>query len=577
MTRSIDSHFKCQDYLKVICRFNFHPQNVINDYSIIVISGEFCSTPTNGPIGVLSRRNKMKKGMVLEVISIIIVLGFIGCGAGNSNNNVQTLSSSKAITSFSILSPAAEGTINENLKTISITVPYGTPVTALIATFTTTGASVKVGLTVQVSGSTANDFTKPVSYDVIAENGSHVSYIVTVTVSEPQNSAKAITAFSIADPPATGIISEASKSITVVVPYGTIRAALTATFATTGVTVKVGGTLQQSGSTINDFSNPVIYTVTAEDGSTTAYTVRVMIQNYVGLQSDAGDYIGQGKNYFYTQADAQLVTAATGNLLSINIHGDQMWTGDFQTPNTVSQLQPGTYSNLTRYPFSDPVVGGLSWYGEGRGCNTLTGWFVIDNATYINGNLTEIDLHFEQHCEGATVALHGQIHWTSYDTTTPPGPVNPPPNGLWEPVSGTTPTTSNYVYLQSDSGDFIGAGQTYTYMPSDSQITLSTNGGLFTLNISGSKYWTGDFQAMSTLTQLEPGYYGNLQRYPFNNPTRGGLSWYGDGRGCNTLTGWFVVDNVTYSGATITAIDLRFEQHCEGATAALHGQIHWIQ
>ncbi len=48
MTRSIDSHFKCQDYLKVICRFNFHPQNVINDYSIIVISGEFCSTPTNG-------------------------------------------------------------------------------------------------------------------------------------------------------------------------------------------------------------------------------------------------------------------------------------------------------------------------------------------------------------------------------------------------------------------------------------------------------------------------------------------------------------------------------------------------
>jgi hypothetical protein len=509
---------------------------------------------------------------------MVFAFNLLACGASGVGAPTPTpLSSTKAITAFSILSAAAEGTINENLKTISITVPYGTPVTALIATFTTTGASIKVGSTVQVSGATANDFTMPVSYDVIAENGSRATYVVTVTLSEPQNSAKAITAFSIADPPATGIINEVSKTITVIVPYGTIRAALIATFTTTGVAVKVGDTLQQSGSTTNDFTNTVIYTVTAADGATTTYTVRVMIQNYVDLQSDAGDFIGVGKNYFYTQADAQIISTATGNFFSIDIHGDQMWTGDFKAPNTVSQLQPGTYSNLTRYPFNDPAVGGLSWYGEGRGCNTLTGWFVIDNATYTNGNLTEIDLQFEQHCEGTTAALHGQIHWTPYDTTSPPGPVNPPPEGLWEPVSGTTPTTGNYVYLQSDSGDYVGAGQTYTYTPSDSLITLSTNGGLFTLNISGTKYWMGDFKAMNILTQLEPGYYGNLERYPFNNPTRGGLSWGGDGRGCNTLTGWFVVDNVTYSGSTITAIDLRFEQHCEGATPALHGQIHWVQ
>ena len=44
--------------------------------------------------------------------------------------------------------------------------PPGTDVTALVATFTTTGASVKVGSTVQVSGTTANDFTYPVVYTV---------------------------------------------------------------------------------------------------------------------------------------------------------------------------------------------------------------------------------------------------------------------------------------------------------------------------------------------------------------------------------------------------------------------------
>jgi hypothetical protein len=93
----------------------------------------------------------------------------------------------------------------------------------------------------------------------------------------------------------------------------------------------------------------------------------------------------------------------------------------------------------------------------------------------------------------------------------------------------------------------------------------------------GSDWWNGDFQAMTSLGQLQPGYYGGLQRYPFHNPVKGGLSWYGDGRGCNTLAGWFVVDSVTYSAGNLASIDLRFEQHCEGVGAALHGAIHWIR
>jgi hypothetical protein len=80
---------------------------------------------------------------------------------------------------------------------------------------------------------------------------------------------------------------------------------------------------------------------------------------------------------------------------------------------------------------------------------------------------------------------------------------------------------------------------------------------------------------MNTLTQLQPGYYPGLQRYPFHNPALGGLDWYGQGRGCNTLQGWFVVDSVTYIGGALAAIDLRFEQHCQGITPALHGAIHW--
>jgi hypothetical protein len=61
--------------------------------------------------------------------------------------------------------------------------PYGTDVTALVATFTTTGAGVpKVGLTDQLSGTTANDFTSPVAYTITAADSTTATYTVTVTV-----------------------------------------------------------------------------------------------------------------------------------------------------------------------------------------------------------------------------------------------------------------------------------------------------------------------------------------------------------------------------------------------------------
>jgi hypothetical protein len=59
----------------------------------------------------------------------------------------------------------------------------GTNVTALVATFTTTGKTVNIGTIVQVSGTTVNDFSNPVSYLVIAEDGSSQIYTVTVRAS----------------------------------------------------------------------------------------------------------------------------------------------------------------------------------------------------------------------------------------------------------------------------------------------------------------------------------------------------------------------------------------------------------
>jgi large repetitive protein len=152
-----------------------------------------------------------------------------------------------------------------------VTMPFGTDITALIATFTTTGQNVTVNGTPQVSGATPNNFTNPVAYLVTAADGSTATYTVTVTIAP--NSAKAITAFSLAGTPGTII----GQNIAVTMPFGTDVTALIATFTTTGQSVTVNGTPQVSGTTPNNFTNPVAYLVTAADGSTATYTVTVMM------------------------------------------------------------------------------------------------------------------------------------------------------------------------------------------------------------------------------------------------------------------------------------------------------------
>jgi hypothetical protein len=149
----------------------------------------------------------------------------------------------------------------------------------------------------------------------------------------------------------------------------------------------------------------------------------------VTLQSDPGDFVGAGRSYAYTSPAAPITATSSAGLLSITISGNENWRGDFQMPSRFSQIVPGTYTGLTRYPFHDAAQGGLDWFGEGRGCNTLTGSMTVDSATYLNALLTTVDLRFEQHCEGAAPALHGQIHWDVNAPAVLPGPIQPPSDG----------------------------------------------------------------------------------------------------------------------------------------------------
>ncbi len=234
-----------------------------------------------------------------------------GCGGDQS--------SAKAITAYSLA--GATGTINETAKTISVAMPFGTNLSALVATFITTGTGVTVGTTAQVSGTTANNFASPVHYLVSAANGSTADYAVTATVA-PSN-AKMLSTYSLGG--AAGTISETAKTVAVTVPFATNVTAIIATFTTTGATVKVGPTVQVSGTTANNFTNPVSYIVTAADSTTATYTVTVNVAAAPAVCSGASCVdLGKSANFaILTKAGITDVPASpiTGNIGTSSITG----------------------------------------------------------------------------------------------------------------------------------------------------------------------------------------------------------------------------------------------------------------
>ena len=175
------------------------------------------------------------------------------------------------------LSDDYEGVIDHEAKTILVQVPFGTTVTALKATFTAIADSVAVGETPQVSGTTANNFTSDVEYLITSEEGNEETYTVTVEILP--NTAAEITAFSFAEQTKAATIDDTEATIDITVANGTSPLALVATFTLSdNADAFVGETAQVSATTANDFSDPVVYTVVAEDGVTTKdWTVTVTI------------------------------------------------------------------------------------------------------------------------------------------------------------------------------------------------------------------------------------------------------------------------------------------------------------
>lgn len=123
----------------------------------------------------------------------------------------------------------------------------------------------------------------------------------------------------------------------------------------------------------------------------------------VTFSGSGGDYITQDQAWSYDPSNSTISATVSpdGNQLSVDINGGTFWELDFAAPQGQALTAGTVYDNATRYPFQSPTEPGLSLFGDGRGCNTLTGSFTVKSATFgAHGWIQNFDATFVQHCEG---------------------------------------------------------------------------------------------------------------------------------------------------------------------------------
>ncbi len=127
----------------------------------------------------------------------------------------------------------------------------------------------------------------------------------------------------------------------------------------------------------------------------------------VTFSGTGGDYITQDQAWSYDPSNSAITATASAddNFVGVNISGDTTWTLDFAAPQGQALTAGTTYDNVARYPFQTSTQPGLSLYGDGRGCNTVTGSFTVNKAVFgPNGWIQSFDATFVQQCEGSTTS-----------------------------------------------------------------------------------------------------------------------------------------------------------------------------
>jgi hypothetical protein len=131
--------------------------------------------------------------------------------------------------------------------------------------------------------------------------------------------------------------------------------------------------------------------------------------SYLRVVSSKGDYIGAGKSYSYSGEVLTVQRNQRG--VSISVEGPTGWRILFGAPNG-QFLDVGEYQDAKRFPFSDASPG-IEFTGQGRGCNQISGQFMVWEFETSGNEVTKLAVDFIQRCENSMAPLYGRLRFRS--------------------------------------------------------------------------------------------------------------------------------------------------------------------
>ncbi len=276
----------------------------------------------------------------------------------------------KKIVSFVLAEQSDSATFNNINDTVKITVQATADLTKLTPTIKTS-----TGTTISPASGATEDFSNgPVKYTITASDGS--SKVWNVVVNRLQYTGTSIITASL---PNMVSFSLSYKQVTIIMPAGTDFTNLAPVF-----TISPGATISPASGQAFDFSQgPKTYTITAENGYVSKWSVSITLQLFTADNSNiqylgridfttptaprfanAGVYIKA--NFTGTFCDIVMSDESNMNYISVSIDGQAplryLMTQGKATYRVASGLTAGQHTILICKD-TEAAVNGLSFYG----------------------------------------------------------------------------------------------------------------------------------------------------------------------------------------------------------------------
>ena len=204
---------------------------------------------------------------------VIVFKGTSNYGSGDAyiyldDVNVHAPSTEAEILTYTLPSQLSDATINSEAALINITVAYGTDMSTLNPTIT-----VSDGATYEAANPVVGDpFTTTIDYDVTAEDGLTVKqWTAIVHRSTIAHTEKDILSFSFDGQLGESVIDVDAHTVSATASWNVNLSAIAPT-----ITISPWATISPATGVAQNFSNPFVYTVTAEDGTAQEWTVTIV-------------------------------------------------------------------------------------------------------------------------------------------------------------------------------------------------------------------------------------------------------------------------------------------------------------